>query len=454
MERAPTPPSHGPVQPETSPAPPKKENGGFFERWRKKMAGETAAQKSTPEQQSKPETPPETRRGFGKNVLNFLFGKNTEVSQSAPETVVAPETLPHYERAGRLRRFARAVIGHALSEARHEPERARAHDGPEVAPLDTSPLIDAAEDLRGATDDLTTTMHDARELPLHPPETVAAARDAGGFDYDGRGAEPLPAPTAELPPLSAAERIDYRLRRLEADSEATKTAALAAIGLGVIAVLVTGAEYLGRKSEVRKVARDVKKNDAETTKAFAAQRAEFAQLRRERAEDMNRTERQGYYERLSTFTHEQAERTRAASRDLQEVTNEAVQHPQAAAASPSPERTAQQPRQPERAAQPEQSTRPLARVEVAERTEQSAAPGQVGNAGTGFFGGGGAGAGLRGIFTKPATQVPLDPKSAEARRLEALRKAQAAQLRSNAWLYSAGLVLAIVALVLTTIFVG
>lgn len=451
-------------QPEQPPAtretPQQLERSGFFEKLRKKAkrSPEVAAPRNREQAEVAPqaEAPQPERRKFGKNILQLFLGEKretptpivpTEAFEVAP-TPLNPEATPVYDRATRMRRFARVVIARVMGEAAQESGRARRQG--EQSPVDTEPLMEAANDLREATNDLTGTIHDAREASA---ETVMYSRSEGGYDHSG-GSEYTEPRHAELTvEQTAAERIDDRLRRLEQDAEVSKTATLAAVGLGVIAVLVTGTEYFSSRKRDKEIRRDMKKQFKRQEKAVNEQRREFSRLRESDSGDLDRNQRQNYYDKLSTFTHKQAERTREVSRELQEVIAQggSVAVAPERAGQQQAERTTWQPRQPERAAIPEQA--PLMRVETADTVEH--APGQqTGNAGTGFFGGGGGGI---ASGTGPSDLNPpktIDPNSREARQLEALRKAEQARLQQNAWLYSAALVLAMIALVIVTVVLG
>ena len=465
MEREPSParPAQSPASPE---APQQPERSGFFEKLRKKAKRPPEAEQRKLEAQETtptPEAPRPERRKFGRNILGLLFGEKREPAQeqqsTAPEQPVrseaeplapTPESTPQYERATRMRRLARVIIARVLGEAAEEPTRAREHH--EQPPIDTEPLVEAAHELRDATDDLTDTIREAREASVEPATTYEAPRSDS--DYDS--IEPRPqAPQIEQTP---SERIDDRLRQLEQSAEASKTATLAAVGLGVIAVLVTGTEYFSRKRHEREIRRDMKKQFKQQERAVKQQQGDFNRLRESFTADMNRNQRKDYYERLSDFTYQQAQRTREANRELQEVVTQTAPTTSQVAAPAErtiqPERPAWQPRQAESVQQPAQTERqPLLRVETADVVER--VPGQqTGNAGTGFFGGGGGGI---ASGTGPSDLNPpkiIDPNSREARQLEALRKAEQARLQQNAWLYSAALVLAMIALVIVTVVLG
>ena len=481
--------------PKTSPS---KESGGFFARWRKKVDQQPSADpEQTPPPRKKkksaegtPATPeastPNTKRSFGKNVLNFLFGDpnapdnknvpNVATSPNVEPDIDTPEETPDYQRASRMRRFARAVIANVLGVASAEPNiAANTH----TQPVNVDPLTSAANNLQTAANTLNSTINFAQQAPnsvsLAPaspnaapqtapntaPNTVAAMYSGspdGG--YDSLSPDIMPAPVA------IADRLDDRLRRLEASAETNRTAAIAATGLGVLAVLLVGVEYLGRKRADRGIKRETKQQFAVQEKKIEKQQAEFNQLRQEHVADMNRNQRRDYYERLSTFTNEQAAQTREVAQDLNQVTEQYVERVTAApVAAPErrepdqQERRTWQPRQPESvrsSKEQEPNPTPLVRVENAEQTERGpSASNNMGSAGTGFFGGGGASTSRGGQSGQQTpTVAQLDPNSREARQLEALRKAQQKKLQSNAWLYSAALILALVGMVVISIFVG
>jgi hypothetical protein len=429
MERDPVLPTPNHIPAETPPSP-KERHAGFFEKWRKKAkrTPELAPPKAaTPEKLATPEAPQVERRAFGKEILGLIFGSKPGEQMippvAAPEAqaVATPENTPQIERATRMRRFARVVIARVLGEAAQEPTRAaRQH---ERSPLDTHSLIDAAQDLSSAANGLSADIR-------RPSSRVASLEQ------------------------KAAERIDDRLRQLEDSAEVSRKASVAAAGLGVLAVILTGAEYFSRRRADREIKRDVSREFKNQEQALERQRIVFDRLRETQARDMGRDERREYYERLSSFTHQQADRTREASRELQEVT--AGQEPLARPVERVDDRRERQSRpevaQVRAAEQPEVA--PLVRVENADTIER--APGQqTGSAGTGFFGGGGGGiAQGTGPSDLVRPQQPIDPNSREARRLEELRKLEQARLRQNAWFYGAALIVTMIGAVIAAIVIG
>lgn len=361
-----------------------------------------------------------------------MFGRRgTETAPSGSAEVSTPKNESDLsqsaERAGRMRRLARKVIGHVLGEVAAEPARAKA--GLDAAPLDTEPLAEAAEDLRGAAQDLDSTLHDAKETLIYERRPNPEFAPSGPDSHEGH--------------ISA--QISQRIERLEAKVETSSTISLAAMGLGVVAVLVAGHEYFARKRVERTVQKSNRAQKALEEQVKTGQR-EFVALQKEQATAMDREHRKDYYERLAEFTHHQAASTREVHKELQHSIDAAIPvlFPEPL---PPPERQLPTTATPEKVAQPP-LPEPLRRVESADTVEQS---GQAGNAGTGFFGGGMAGIGgriqqtlgLRGARNS-IQRMSQEEISAETRRQ--------ARLASNAWLYSAGFVIAVAALVLSLIF--
>lgn len=390
MERDPTLPSATSTTHETPLSADKRESG-FFENWREKTNNltELEPQEKKTSEAALPQAQHRERRTLGKNILGLTFGREAQKERS----VLAAEVLPRFseetlqlERAARMRRFARVVIARVLGEAAQEPQRSRERQ--EAQPLSTEPLIEAAHELRDATDTLNETVHESKQESGEP---------------------------------TASERIDDRLRQLEGSAEVSRRAAIAAVGLGVLAVILTGTEYFSRKHVDRGTKQSARKPIK--TPGLDTQRMQFDRLRDAATPDMDREQRQEYYERLSTFTHTQAERTREATRELENPTEvpEVV---------------------------------PLVRVENADTIERAVGQ-QTGSAGNGFFGGGGGGIAQD---TGPSDLNPpralLDPNSPEARKLEQLRNVEQARLQRNAWLYATALVATLVGAVVAAIVIG
>lgn len=460
MERDPQPPK---TTPEATPTPNTK-RASFFEKWNKRVKKQGAeATKPAPETLKDPQTPevatlPPERKSFGKNIMKLLFGNRSPEQQVVPVTPEAqapqpltPEQTPQYDRATRMRRLARVILANVLGQVEQEP--ARAQKLGEAQPLNTEPLAEAAQNLQSAVNTLGDTIDHAQTGPNY----ATAALNFGG-NYDPRAQPERSAPPIEQ---DVNERIDRRLRRLEAAAEDHRAASVAAVGLGVLAVILTGTEYFGRRRADKKIRRETTEQFAQQEKAINQQRAEFDQLRQEQTTGMDRNQRHDYYERLSTFTNSQAEQTRQVDHELQEVviahTPESTQIQQGEVY----ERREWRPRQPERAAAPQsreqasdREPQPMLRVENNERTERQ--PGQqTGSAGTGFFGGGGGGiASGTGLSDLTTARGISDPNSPEARKLEALRKAEQRRLQQNAWFYGATLIATLGVLLIVTIVLG
>jgi|GEM_PF-4933585 len=453
MERDPQKPAAIP----NAPAPTTERRGALFNWWNKRTKQEALPPQPQPEAGQKiPEALPlqPERKSFGKNIVGLLRKRQPDIQPQTPEAqpqTITPEQTPQYDRATRMRRLARVILANVLGQVDREPTIAQKHG--EAKPVDVQPLADAAQNLQTAANTLSTTITQARSVPNF---TAAAPNTSGNFD------SLQPERTAPTVEQDAADRIDRRLRRLEAAAEDHRAVSVAVVGLGVLAVLLTGAEYLGRKRADRKIRHETGEQFAEQEKAINQQRAEFDELKHERVSDMNRNQRRTYYERLGTFTTQQAEQTREAEHELQEVV--IARTPEAAPVQEGAvyERRAWQPRQPERSVaaprareqEADREPQPLVRVERTERTEHQ--PGQqTGSAGTGFFGGGGGGiaSGTGPSDLNPPRKL-TDPNSPEARKLEALRKAEQLKLQQNAWLYGAALIVALGAFVVVALVIG
>ncbi len=407
------------------------------------LAPEKAAQRKK-EKAKQPEKSAEKlpKQKLGARVLNILFGSGeskSDITEAPAAPVEAPtatsertteplETEP-VERATRMRRFARRVIAHVLGEAQAEPGRARAEKPFE--PLNTEPLIEAADDLRVASDDLDDTLRTAEEVLVYKraaPEYAANSPDFGG-DRDITGA-------------SASERIAQRVEQLESKVDASGTASLVAVGLGVVAVLVAGHEYFARK-RVETSHKKLDKAHQTLEKQVQKQQQEFVVLQKEQSAQMDRQHRQDYYERLSEFTHQQAASTREVSQELQQNIEAALP----LIPEPLPQKSETPTETAWHAAESQPQPEPLRRVETTDTIERG---GQPGNAGTGFFGGGMSSFGGRiQQAIGQAGKSVLPPGKDAATSADAQRKAR---LASNAWMYSVGFAIAVAALVLSLIF--
>jgi len=460
MEREPLQPLPKRAPAETPQPQTEQEHGGFFEKWRKKVkrTAEQEPQNKTPESAEKapaPEAPKPERRAFGKKILGLIFGSEVQKPEETERLVTPEATQPQYERATRMRRFARVIIANVLGEAAQEPARARRMQ--ESEPLDTAPLVEAAHELRDAIDDLNETVIESRES-ASAPAAVEASRGEGGYDsFESRFTR-----SGISLEQTASERIDDRLRQLEESVEVSRGAAVAAAGLGVLAVILTGAEYFSRKRtehDIKHETKEVKAAFKKQERVMEQQQVVFDRLRETQTQGMDRNQRQEYYERLGAFTHQQAERTREATIELEQAVErsnppESYSVERTRREEPAQERRERRPRQLEVAQVPEQpEIAPLVRVEKADTIET--APGrQTGNAGMGFFGGGGSIPGDAGTSDLNGLRRPIDPNSPEARKLEELRKIEQARLQQNAWFYGAALIVAMGALLIVTIVVG
>lgn len=404
------------------PKTPPPERPGLFERWRKK---EKSVEAPTEAAAEIPEKPKRVRKKMGEFIFSMFSEKPPEQPltkpEATPETVAQPEVI---ERATRARRFARLVLARVMSTARNErvmPE-----------PLSTEGLQDAAEDLQEADQDLGETLELTSSLQAgfdSLPETSA------GFEA-----------AAEASPVA---RIVERVNKLERSAEQSRTQAIAAVGLGVIAVLVAGHEYFGRKRAEKK-GNALKKEVTQQRQTLAQQEAEFAKIRqtRQQVTGMDRPQRQAYYDQLSQFTHDQAEATRGITREVQQTADQTElripripkpEQPEVRSAEQRP-----QIRTPEAPVQPE----PLARVEMADKIELG--PSKSDRSGTQFIGGSAAG-GIPGAPVAGEQDDAKAPLSPAALRQKALQDARVARLSSNAWMYGtafAGVLVIIAALLI------
>ncbi len=407
--------------------------------WRKKSKQRTEAKAEkpknpeSPEQKDQPEKP--KKQNFGKNVLSFLRVERkvqpVGAEQPAPEAEQpTPEQQPAYDRAERMRRFARTVLNHVFGEAKAEPARAAATG---EKPVKTEPLFAAAEDLQEATEELDETIAEAKEgVAFTIPRAEAA--DSG---YDA------PRPFADY---RASELIVEKVQRLESQVETSRAASLVAVGLGVIAVIVAGHEYRARKRDRRVAAKD-RRETAKTAlkqeRKIEAQQQAFNRLEQEQVASQARDHREAYYQKLGEFTHHQADATREVNRELQDVIA-----PVAVERATGQPRSEWQPQQPKAERAPE-TPAPLVRVEQGDTIERS--PSWRSRDAGGVTGGAG-GFGTPQV-SDPGQAVPSQaPLSPAAIRAEAERKARAARLASNAWLYGTALALAIAAFVLVVVF--
>lgn len=371
-----------------------------------------------------------TTQRLGGRALRTLSGElirpkpKPEAAVSASlESTDFSEVNASIARAGRIRRFASRVIAHVRGEAAAEVSRASQEH---VKPLDTAQLVEAAQDLRGASDELGDTMRSAEETLI--------------FDRQSDVAPAHPNDSGDFVLPSVAERIAQRVDRLEARVESSNTASLAAVGLGVVAVLFAGHEYFVRR-RTEKGQKRINKEQKALNDQLREQQQAFAVLQKAQASSMDRSHRHDYYNQLSQFTHEQAATTREASHALQQTVESHAALPVLEALPES--RGHNVPPTPELPVAPE----PLRQVEQADTFEHGS---QTGNAGNGFFGGGMVGLNAVGGQIKQALglrSVKLSGKASSS--ADAQRQAR---LAHSAWLYSAGFVIAVIALVMSLIF--
>jgi hypothetical protein len=448
MEHTPPTPNFETPRPE--------EHSGLFERWRKKAkkaeetprAGQAEAQEARPKKTA--------RDKFTENVASFLFGRPPKgerasstdgtARQNPEQAASGSETEPLIDRASRMRRFARQVINHVMGTARSEQEHAREWDG--KPPLNTEPLVDAAEDLGEAAEDLDDA---ARAYSGYS----GGSGDGGGPDAPnwqqsaGRGPEDSFA-------ARMAERFTRRVEDLEEKlqaqtlraerGEVRAVAARSALGMvALLGVVLVGHEYLAHKK--------IKKEQKSQREVQVELRAESI-LQNQRLQEMTRRERAAHYERISKLTHLQAAETREVTRELrQEVTEKAPQilhvpHNEEIATVSQNEawQPARQRAPAEIAAQPpEQYIMPVVTVEKADTIEYG--PSQASRKNDA----GQMGGGSNGSPAQPSnmlrqddlsTKVPLSPA---AQRELAARKLRAQRLVSNAWVYGVALVVGLVA---------
>lgn len=431
--------------PDAAPTPP--EGGGVFDRWRKKVRKSTkpttnqAPASASPEAQAVPDKPQTQRRKLGESIFKLITGDMATPDRPdaqpgqpnmapniAPDAQTTPENnQPVLERASRTRRFARMVIRHVLDTADAEQHHGKNWDKADAKPLDTQPLVDAADDLQDATANLDQTVQAARVRGTQATPDFAASPAASSAFETGSFDTVVEAATL----ASAAGRIQERISTLEHSAEQSRATAVVAVGLGVLAVLVAGHEYFGKKRVEKKLTTATQEIRTQQER-ITQQETAFAKLQQEQqqATTMPRSERDVYYTKLSEFTHKQADVTREVAREVQEVTQSTYVPPRAEAPTRPEVRAHSEWR---RAPLPEVAPRlePLARVETSDKVELGtsrhgqAAATPLANVATG---------------TSPADPAAQQasgkaPLSPTAMREEALRKARTARLASSAWLY-------------------
>lgn len=492
MEYAPRVPMGEGRTPEAPKVPRSVERGGFVERVRKnkkrQASGPEAAtekRKKQPEATASPEVAPENAhrmrsRKFGEGILH-LFKQRSEVTPpvvtppveqaqaASGEAATTPEDQPLYERASKMRRFARTIIHRVRKEVSEEPMRAQREEL-DAKPINTEPLKEAAEELREAADDLSETMREvSADVPSSAkaeqsrddttgetaktdqmPEASAVARSESHGD-NGYDSQELTAEYESDARPTVVERISARLREHEQQAEVDKATTLAALMLGAIAVVVAGHEFGARRRLQRKhkglsrfVHRQEKTIESQQKQIDQQkQETDYAELRRLKADEMSRRERSSYYKQLSTLAHRQTEATREVAEELQH---------QAA-----PRRVAIAEVQPVIAAF--EKSRAISRRN--ERVEHSAghAPEvkstperrvatKAKPAITSQSGGSGVAEGVTWT-QKIDTKAPLSPV---AQRELAVRKARIDRIGNEAWLYGAGLALAAAGVIVAIIF--
>lgn len=453
---------------------------GLFGRWRKKSEKTERSKTAHPEASAEaPKRPGKTRRQkMGEGILGFLRGEqraptgNRAERPTAEKPQARAESEPVYEQASRMRRFARVVINHVMGVANEENQRA-SRSSERGQPLNTEPLVDAADDLRDAADDL----GDAAEASFAQEASEPSSPDYGG-QYEQPPQPERPKASSESSPFEPriADHVQQRIqnleRKLEAEKEkSTVIAAAATAGLGIMAVagvLLMGHEYLVHK-KIRKEQRGLKR---ELRQQQIRHETDFARLQREQTADMGRRDRQAYYERLSTFTHKQAATTRAAAQEIRRVqppqrVEAAPTRPQSEqqfqtepAATPNPREQRRPEQSPQQRSAPEwqlprterhEQAKPLVQVETADTIEHSPNQPQFS---ANSSAGGGAASGRDATQPRVTAQLKVPqspPLSPAALREQAQRKARIARLASNAWLYSLALI-AVVGIVLAVIF--
>lgn len=446
---------------------------GVFEKWFKRRGRKPAAVPEQPgvqpesQQSQSPETPEaqdeKTKKKRGQKILRLLgFKRATQPEaprpQPYPETVASEpqertEPEPVIEQAGRMRRFAKVVIEKVLGVAEREHANVRQWDGEQARPINTEPLVEAADDLRHAVHDLEAAM----------PETTQQEQSVA-YDTSPDG-----------PGYGAAEvsrRIEQRIQQLEEKAteqaeQNNRTAAFAVAGIGILAVatvLVAGYEYLSHK-KIKKEQRSIRKELAHQQDTQKAQEAEFARLQREQTAHMARRERQAYYRDITEFTHKQAQVTREVTHELRQVAPRPQQQvalvrepAQQEAVVWQRQQAGEQLGQPvgpvlaERGnAQPDAPTAerlsPLVQTETADKVEQG--PGYRAGTNDQQGGAGISGAGSQ-IPVEPSVDAPIPLSPAAQRQLKA-RQQRAQTLAANAWIY--GIVLATLLIGFAIVFV-
>lgn len=428
------------------------ERSRFFDRWRKKaqasgLESQPDASKINREKSAEKPKLRTTREKFAQGVSKVVLGERRrreepQPAQSAEHTSdPTAETEPLIDRATSIRRFARHVLNHVFGTAEAERKHGAAWDK-RRAPLNTEPLIDAAEDLQDAVEDLDDAAHEYGGY-------------SGGFDYGDGGRERSAdrgrrsTETDGSFAARAAEALSRRIESLErqvkdsAERPDVRVAALRA-GVGIIAVagvILAGHEYLVHKK--------MRKDQKQLRTAVAQQKAESL-LQKQQLEDMSRRERAAHYERLATMTHQQADTTRQVAGELHEEAQmlKVLRGPQTTDEQPAVEwrRTPL----PERiAARPENDTAALATVESADTVERGPSW-RSSQTPDGRFAGGTAAGGP--VMEDDVSQAGA-PLSPAAQKRLAEQRARAARLAANAWMYSILLVIGLLAVGLIIIFI-
>lgn len=448
----------------------------MFEKWFKRRA-QGSPEASPPakggdnpaEQQNQPESraePERQKKKLGAKLLGFLGIRRNQPEQRLPQpetpqptTPESPaETEPVIEQAGRVRRFARLVLEKVLGAAEQEHKNAKKWDGEHAKPLDTEPLVEAADDLRHAVQDLDAAMPESPHTATaeHRSESYGSSPDGG--NYVAAAPEFSPSFTVQV-----SQRIERRIQQLEEkiheqSKQNERTAAFAAAGIGILAVagvLMLGHEYLSHK-KIKKEQKAIRKELEKQHEAQTAQEKEFARLQHQQTTEMARRERQAYYRDLSEFTHKQAEVTRGVAQEVKRVvpeqtlrTREPEQSEAAAwqrqAVAEQTVRKAAEWSVPKPELSAPERLEPLVRIETADTVEQG--PSQ--QSAVGLV----AGSGQPQAGGSPANgSVPLSPSA--QRELKA-RQQRAQNLAANAWwMYGAVLTALLVGFAIIFVLVG
>lgn len=420
---------------------------GLFESWFKKDKSETRDQKNTAE------TPRETTRleKFARTVARLLRqdGDAKETPRPQAETDEQPEHTesPVVEEARGVRKFARKVLSFVIGVAATE-QIAENPTAKEPA-AETTHLFEAADDLREALHELDDALPETAES--HSESTAAEVNFGEPREWHSpftaeRPVGPSPAERAAL--LLAETR--YKAESMKDRALATTAVALGGFAFGATLLLAYRARKERRRlDKVEDQQEKAAKIAQEQHHELAQQKTAFRELKKEQQTEHDHQKQHNYYERLSEFTHHQADVTREVAHDVREVRQQQ-------------EVLLQQPVQFEqqeqimRRSSAEQTTEspfswmePLKKVERSDTVEQGAGlPGRnLDDAGSGTSGG----AYGSGVWnTAPLQTQPLGSKNTAAAKDKSSQTNQPPA--QHLWAYGVALLVAMAGFVLVLIF--